>query len=156
MSGIKKRNIAILGSTGFIGKQALSVIEANSDRFQVEVLTAHSDSELLAEQALKFQVNAVVIQDESKYKELKDRLFDQGIKVFCGSDALADIVEMESIDLVLTALVGLSALKPTLRAIQAGKNIALANRETLVVTGDLITKAARQKGVNIYPMNVVS
>lgn len=153
MSESKKRNIAILGSTGSIGKQALSVIEANTDRFQVEVLTAHSDSDLLAEQALKFQANAVVIQDESKYKKLKNRLFDHGIKVFCGSDALADIVEMESVDLVLTALVGFSALRPTMRAIQAGKNIALANKETLVVAGDLITKAARQKGVNIYPVN---
>lgn len=154
MSGNKKRNIAILESTGSIGTQALSIIDANPDRFQVEVLTAHSNADLLAEQALKFQANAVVIQDESKYKELKDRLFDHGIKVFCGSEALVDIVEMESVDLVLNALVGFSGLRPTIRAIQAGKNIALANKETLVVAGDLITKSARQKGVNIYPVGL--
>ncbi len=153
MSESRKRNIAILGSTGSIGKQALKVIEANSGRFQVEVLTALSNSDLLAEQALKFRANAVVIQDESKYKELKDRLFDHGVKVFCGSHALAEIVEMDSVDLVLTALVGFSGLRPTMRAIQAGKNIALANKETLVVAGDLITKEARRKGVNIYPVD---
>src|SRR5690606_35244154 len=113
------------GSTGSIGTQALEVIAANRDRFQVEVLTAHSNAELLAEQALKFKANAVVIQDESKYQNLKDRLFDEGIKVYCGSDALAEVVEMETIDMVLTALVGSSGLKPTMRAIEAGKQIAL-------------------------------
>lgn len=153
MSENQKKNIAILGSTGSIGTQALEVIAANSDRFQVEVLTAHSNAELLAEQALKFKANAVVIQDESKYQSLKDRLFDEGIKVYCGSDALAEVVEMETIDMVLTALVGSSGLKPTMRAIEAGKQIALANKETLVVAGELVTKAAREKGVNIYPVD---
>lgn len=153
MSENQKKNIAILGSTGSIGTQALEVIAANSDRFQVEVLTAHSNAELLAEQALKFKANAVVIQDESKYQNLKDRLFDEGIKVYCGSDALAEVVEMETIDMVLTALVGFSGLKPTMRAIEAGKQIALANKETLVVAGELVTKAAREKGVNIYPVD---
>lgn len=153
MSENQKKNIAILGSTGSIGTQALEVIAANSDRFQVEVLTAHSNAELLAEQALKFKANAVVIQDESKYQNLKDRLFDEGIKVYCGSDALAEVVEMETIDMVLTALVGSSGLKPTMRAIEAGKQIALANKETLVVAGELVTKAAREKGVNIYPVD---
>lgn len=153
MSENQKKHIAILGSTGSIGTQALEVIAANSDRFQVEVLTAHSNADLLAEQALKFNANAVVIQDESKYQALKDRLFDEGIKVYCGTDALAEVVEMETIDLVLTALVGFAGLKPTMRAIEAGKNIALANKETLVVAGELITKAAQEKGVNIYPVD---
>ena len=153
MSDNQKKHIAILGSTGSIGTQALEVIAVNSDRFQVEVLTAHSNADLLAEQALKFKANAVVIQDESKYKALKDRLFDEGIKVYCGSEAIAEVVEMETIDMVLTALVGFAGLTPTMRAIEAGKEIALANKETLVVAGELITKAAREKGVNIYPVD---
>ena len=153
MSNPQKKHIAILGSTGSIGTQALEVISANPDQFQVEVLTAHSNADLLAEQALKFKANAVVIEDESKYEALKDRLFDEGIKVYCGSDALAQVVEMEAIDMVLTALVGFAGLKPTLRAIEAGKDIALANKETLVVAGELVTKAAREKGVNIYPVD---
>ncbi len=148
-----KRNIAILGSTGSIGTQALEVISAHSDKFSIEVLTANTNAELLAEQALKFDANAVVIQDESKVEWLKDELFDQGVKVFCGSDALAEIVEMESIDIVLTALVGFAGLRPTMRAIEAGKHIALANKETLVVAGELVTEAARKKGVNIYPVD---
>lgn len=153
MSDQQKKHIAILGSTGSIGTQALEVISANADKFQVEVLTAHSNADLLAEQALKFNTNAVVIEDESKYEALKDRLFDEGIKVYCGSDALAQVVEMEAIDMVLTALVGFAGLEPTLRAIEAGKHIALANKETLVVAGELVTKAAREKGVNIYPVD---
>jgi 1-deoxy-D-xylulose-5-phosphate reductoisomerase len=148
-----KRNIAILGSTGSIGTQALEVISAHTDKFCVEVLTAHSNAELLAKQALEFNVNAVVIHDESKYAWLKDTLFDEGVKVYCGSDALCDIVEMDSIDIVLTALVGFAGLKPTMRAIEAGKHIALANKETLVVAGELVTEAARKKGVNIYPVD---
>lgn len=148
-----KRNIAILGSTGSIGTQALEVISAHSDKFCVEVLTAHSNAELLAKQALEFGANAVVIHDESKYTWLKDTLFDEGIKVYYGSDALCEIVEMESIDIVLTALVGFAGLKPTMRAIEAGKHIALANKETLVVAGELVTEAARKKGVNIYPVD---
>ncbi len=148
-----KKRIAILGSTGSIGTQALDVIGAHPDRFQVEVLTAGSNAQLLMEQALKFKPNAVVIQDESKYKWLKDQLFDQDIKVFCGDQALAEIVEMDTIDLVLTALVGFSGLKPTMKAIESGKQIALANKETLVVAGELVTKAASEKGVNIYPVD---
>lgn len=153
MSDKQKKHVAILGSTGSIGTQALDVIAANPDSFQVEVLTAHSNADLLAEQALKFKANTVVIHDESKYMGLKDRLFDEGIKVFCGSDALAEVVEMETIDIVLTALVGFAGLRPTMRAIEAGKHIALANKETLVVAGELITKAARNKGVNLYPVD---
>lgn len=153
MSSTTKRNIAILGSTGSIGTQALEVISAHPDKFCVEVLTAHSNAELLAKQALEFNVNAVVIHDESKYIWLKDTLFEEGVKVYCGSDALCDIVEMDSIDIVLTALVGFAGLKPTMRAIEAGKHIALANKETLVVAGELVTEAARKKGVNIYPVD---
>lgn len=148
-----KRHIAILGSTGSIGTQALEVIQANPERFQVEVLSAHSNAELLAEQALKFKPNAVVIQSEKKYTWLKDRLFDEGIKTYCGADALADVVEMETIDIVLTALVGFAGLRPTMKAIEAGKHIALANKETLVVAGEIVTDAARKAGVNIYPVD---
>lgn len=148
-----KRHIAILGSTGSIGTQALDVVRAHPDRFAVEVLTAHSNAELLRVQAMEFKPNAVVIGDERHYRLLKDALFDEGIKVFCGEQALCEVVEMEQIDIVLTALVGFAGLKPTMRAIEAGKHIALANKETLVVAGELVTAAAKEKGVNIYPVD---
>jgi len=147
------KHIAILGSTGSIGTQALEVIEAHPDEFVVEVLTANRNADLLAEQALKFLPNAVVINDKSRYEWLKNLLFDKGIKVYCGAEAIADVVQMEEIDIVLTALVGFSGLQPTLKAIEAGKHIALANKETLVVAGELVTAAARKKGVNIYPVD---
>lgn len=149
----KKRHIAILGSTGSIGTQALEVLNQHPDIFELEVLTAHSNAELLIKQALKYQPNAVVISDESRYREVNDALFDAGIKVYAGEEALTQVVEMESIDMVLTALVGYAGLKPTLAAIRAGKNIALANKETLVVAGDLVTKMAQEKGVNIFPVD---
>lgn len=149
----KSKHIAILGSTGSIGTQALEVIAAHPEEFVVEVLTANRNADLLAEQALKFSPNAVVINDKSRYEWLKDLLFDKGIKVYCGAEAIADVVRMEEIDIVLTALVGFSGLQPTLNAIDAGKHIALANKETLVVAGELVTAAARQKGVNIYPVD---
>lgn len=148
-----KRAIAILGSTGSIGTQALEVIAQHPNDFEVEVLTAQNNAQLLIEQAKKFNPNAVVIGKEESYNELKDALLPLGIKVFAGENALASIVEMDTIDLVLTALVGYSGLKPTMRAIQAGKNIALANKETLVVGGELITRLAKEKGVNIYPID---
>jgi 1-deoxy-D-xylulose-5-phosphate reductoisomerase len=148
-----KRHIAILGSTGSIGTQALQVIDANPDKFVVEVLTAHKNVELLAEQAIRFQPNAVVIVDESAYGDLQEKLEDQPIKVYAGHGALAGIVEMESIDLVLTATVGYAGLLPTINAIKNGKHIALANKETLVVAGEIITQLAREKGVNIYPVD---
>jgi len=148
-----KKHVAILGSTGSIGTQALEVIESHSDEFEVEVLTANKNAELLFAQALKFKPNAVVINDQAGYASLKDRLFDHGIKTYCGSEAIADVVTMGEIDIVLTALVGFSGLKPTLNAIRAGKDIALANKETLVVAGELITKAAGESGVNIYPVD---
>lgn len=148
-----KRHIAILGSTGSIGTQALEVIAANPDSFQLEVLTANGNADLLIAQALQFRPNAVVIGNEQHYTKVKDALFDEGIKVFAGEDALAQIVEMEDIDMVLTALVGYAGLRPTLAAIRAGKHIALANKETLVVAGELVTALAQEKAVNIYPVD---
>ncbi|MFP4089458.1 MAG: 1-deoxy-D-xylulose-5-phosphate reductoisomerase [Cyclobacteriaceae bacterium] len=149
----EKRHLAILGSTGSIGTQALQIVEAHPEKFVVEVLTAHGNVDLLAEQAIRFQPNAVVIVDESKYRQLRQSLEDHPIKVYAGSKALADVVEMESIDLVLTATVGYAGLLPTINAIKAGKHIALANKETLVVAGEIITGLAREKGVNIYPVD---
>lgn len=148
-----KKHIAILGSTGSIGTQALEVIEQHHTYFQVEVLTAQNNAALLIEQAKKFKPNAVVITNESHYLQVKEALIPLDIKVFAGENALASVVQMESIDLVLTALVGYAGLFPTIKAIEAGKNIALANKETLVVAGELITRLAREKGVNIYPVD---
>ncbi|HTH54504.1 MAG TPA: 1-deoxy-D-xylulose-5-phosphate reductoisomerase [Cyclobacteriaceae bacterium] len=152
MSSSKKR-IAILGSTGSIGTQALEVIQSHLDYFEVEVLTAQNNAELLIDQAKKFKPNAVVIVNDDHYQKVKEGLASHDIKVFAGENALASVVQMDSIDLVLTALVGFSGLRPTIKAIEAGKNIALANKETLVVAGDLITTLAAQKGVNIYPVD---
>ena len=149
----KKKQIAILGSTGSIGTQALEVINEHSDLFEVEVLTANNNSALLIEQAKKFKPNTVVITNEDKYKEVDAALFDLGIKVFAGDQSLEEVVEGENIDIVLTALVGYSGLKPTIRAIKAKKNIALANKETLVVAGDLITKLCQEYNVQIYPVD---
>ncbi len=151
MSG--KKNVAILGSTGSIGTQTLDVIQSHPEKFQIEVLTAQNNADLLIEQALKFQPNCVVIANESLYQKVKEALIPHDIKVFAGDQAIADVVTMESIDLVLTALVGYSGLIPTIKAIEAGKQIALANKETLVVAGELITQLARDKGVNIYPVD---
>jgi 1-deoxy-D-xylulose-5-phosphate reductoisomerase len=148
-----KKHIAILGSTGSIGTQALDVIAANTDRFVVEVLTAQNNANLLIEQALQFKPNCVVIGDESKYTQVKDALWSADIKVYAGKEALAQVVESESIDIVLTALVGFAGLEPTIRAIKAGKHIALANKETLVVAGELVTSLAKQYSVNIYPVD---
>ena len=150
---IKKKHIALLGSTGSIGTQALEVVNAHPERFVVEVLTANNNSDLLIQQAKKYRPNVVVITNENKYKEVNDALFDLGIKVYAGQQSLEEVVENENIDIVLTALVGYSGLKPTIRAIKAGKNIALANKETLVVAGDLITKLCKQYGVSIYPVD---
>ncbi|HET9486834.1 MAG TPA: 1-deoxy-D-xylulose-5-phosphate reductoisomerase [Chryseosolibacter sp.] len=148
-----KKHIAILGSTGSIGRQALEVIDQHKDVFEVEVLTAQNNTPLLIEQAKKFKPNAVVIANSLHYEMLKKGLENEDIKVFAGENALASVVQMDTIDLVLTALVGYSGLLPTIRAIEAGKPIALANKETLVVAGELITRLAREKGVNIYPVD---
>ncbi len=147
------KHLAILGSTGSIGTQALDVVAAHPEHFVVEVLTANGNASLLIEQALKFKPNAVVIADEARYSEVSAALADEGIKVFGGQDALAQVVEMDTIDMVLTALVGFAGLRPTLAAINAKKHIALANKETLVVAGELITRLARENGVNIYPVD---
>lgn len=147
------KGIAILGSSGSIGTQALDVIENQAEHFHVEVLTVYKNADLLIEQAKKFKPNAVVIVDESKFKKVKEALWNDDIKVFAGCDSLSQVVEMDGIDLVLTALVGYAGLKPTLAAINAGKSIALANKETLVVAGELITALAAEKGVNIYPVD---
>lgn len=150
---VEKRCLAILGSTGSIGTQALQVVEENPDRFQVEVLTANRNADLLVKQAILFQPNAVVIVDESYYLKVKKALSHLPIKVYAGSKALAEVVEMATVDLVLTATVGYAGLLPTIKAIEAGKNIALANKETLVVAGELITKLAHNKGVSIFPVD---
>ena len=149
----QKKRIALLGSTGSIGTQTLEVVEANPEVLEVAVLTAKSNYKLLIEQALKFKPNCVVIIDEAHYKEVDDALWGEGIKTYAGSKALEEVVQMEEIDVVLTALVGFSGLRPTIKAIEAGKNIALANKETLVVAGEIITKLAQEKGVNIYPVD---
>ena len=147
------KKLAILGSTGSIGTQALDVVSAHPDEFSVEVLTAHSNADLLISQALKYKVNSVVIGDESKYETVKNALWEAGVKVYAGAKALEQIVESTEVEMVLTALVGAAGLRPTINAIEAGKQIALANKETLVVAGDLVTKLARQKGINIYPVD---
>lgn len=147
------KKIAILGSTGSIGTQALAVVREQPEQFQVELLTCGNRVDLLVEQALEFKPNAVVIGDAAQLPKVKDALFPQGIKAYAGPEALEQAVAMEDIEVVLTALVGYAGLRPTLAAIEAGKNIALANKETLVVAGQLVTAAARAKGVNIYPVD---
>ncbi|MFY9309527.1 MAG: 1-deoxy-D-xylulose-5-phosphate reductoisomerase [Bacteroidia bacterium] len=149
----EKKNIAILGSTGSIGTQALDVIRANTDKFSVEVLTGSGNADLLIKQAIEFNPNTVVIADESKYKYVKDALLPHDIKVFAGNASIADVVKMDSIDTVIAAIVGYAGLESTLSAIKAGKQIALANKETLVVAGDLVTKLAKENGVNLYPVD---
>ena len=149
----ENKRVAILGSTGSIGTQTLDVIRQHPDWFTVEVLTAQHNWELLVAQALEFKPNAVVIGNEDHYSKVKEALSGEPIKVFAGQKAIAQVVEMDTIDVVLTALVGYSGLIPTVHAIRAGKQIALANKETLVVAGELITALAKQHGVNIYPVD---
>ncbi|WP_375580384.1 1-deoxy-D-xylulose-5-phosphate reductoisomerase [Marivirga tractuosa] len=148
-----KKSIAILGSTGSIGTQALEVIKSHPDHFQVEVLTAQNNVDLLIQQSIQFRPNAVVIGNDAFYDKVFNVLDPLGIKVYSGEKSLASVVQMETIDVVLTALVGYAGLLPTIKAIEAGKHIALANKETLVVAGELVTSLAKQKGVNIYPVD---
>ncbi|WP_019988386.1 1-deoxy-D-xylulose-5-phosphate reductoisomerase [Rudanella lutea] len=148
-----KRHIAILGSTGSIGTQAIDVVRAHPDQFVVEVLTANANAELLIQQAELVRPNVVVICDESRYEQVFAALDPLDIKVYAGAASVASVVQMDSIDMVLTAMVGYAGLLPTIRAIEAGKHIALANKETLVVAGELITRLAAEKGVNIYPVD---
>jgi len=149
----KKKRIALLGSTGSIGTQTLEVVKTYPDLFEISVLTANRNVDLLIEQALLYRPNVVVIVDEAGYEKANAVLFKEGIKVYTGEEALAAVTEMDEVDIVLTALVGFSGLKPTIRAINAGKNIALANKETLVVAGEIISKLAIEKGVSIYPVD---
>lgn len=149
----KKRHIAILGSTGSIGRQALEVISGHSDRFEAYALVANNSIELLIQQARTFLPEIVVIANENKYDQLKSALSDLPIKVWCGSRAIEDIVQDENIDMILTAMVGFSGLKPTIKAIKAGKAIALANKETLVVAGELITSLAIENRAAILPVD---
>jgi 1-deoxy-D-xylulose-5-phosphate reductoisomerase len=148
-----KKRIAILGSTGSIGTQSLEVIDQNPDKFEVEVITANNNVDLLIRQAKKYKPNVVVIANPEKYQYVSEALNDEPVKVFAGSDSLNQVVQMETVDLVLTAMVGYSGLIPTYHAVKAGKNIALANKETLVVAGEIITKLATEKKVDILPVD---
>ena len=147
------KHIAILGSTGSIGTQTLDVARAHTDKLTVEVLTAGRNSQLLINQAREFKPNAVVIADESKYNEVKSALADLDIKVWTGAKAIEDVVQMNTVDTVVTAMVGYAGLSSTIKAIEAGKNIALANKETLVVAGELITKLVAKHKVRITPVD---
>lgn len=147
------RHIAILGSTGSIGTQALDVIRWHPDEYTAEVLCAGSNADLLIKQALEFKPNAVVIADEKKYSIVRDALANESVKVFAGMQAIVETMEMESIDMVLAAIVGFAGLRPTLRAIESGKPIALANKETMVVAGSIVTNAAAQFHTPILPVD---
>jgi len=147
------KRLAILGSTGSVGTQALEVVAAHPELFVVEVLSAHSNATLLVEQARKFKPNAVVVTDESKYKEVKDALLMLPIKVFTGQQALCDVVQWDTVDTVLGAILGFAGLHSILAAVDAGKRIALANKETLVVAGELVMKRAKEKGTLIIPVD---
>jgi 1-deoxy-D-xylulose-5-phosphate reductoisomerase len=152
-NGLIKKRIALFGSTGSVGKQALEVIDANPSIFSVEVLTAHSNDELLVKQALHFQPNIVVIGDEKKYTHVKAALSGHPIKVFAGEKALEEVAAMDIYDMMLAAIVGFAGLRPTLRAIENGKAIALANKETLVVAGDIVMQKALEKKAPIIPVD---
>ncbi len=150
---MEKRRIAILGSTGSIGTQALDVIRRHRDLFEVELLTANNNSRLLTEQAIEFEANNVVICNEDKYREVADALQPRFIKVFAGMQSVCDLVASDSIDIVLTAMVGFSGLRSTVAALEAGKTIALANKETLVAAGAIVTGLARSRNVPILPVD---
>jgi len=153
MNSLRKKRIALLGSTGSIGCQALDVIDSHPDKFDVEVLTAFNNVELLINQAIKFIPKVVVIGNENKFQFLKEALTHYPIQVMAGLDAIAEIVKLDTIDLVLTAMVGYAGLLPTINAIKWKKDIALANKETLVVGGELITKLATENKVKILPVD---
>ena len=148
-----KRRVAILGSTGSIGVQALEVIRPLHDFFEIEVLTAYYNGDLLIEQAKEFLPNAVVIGDEKQYEKVKNALWNDDVKVFAGSKSLVDIVEMDSIDIVLAAIVGIAGLQPVYHALSCQKPVALANKETLVVAGELMMQKARENNTPIIPVD---
>ena len=150
---MNKRQIALLGSTGSIGTQALDVVRDNTDRFEIYALVARQNVDLLAQQAREFRPEVVVIADEQYYAPLKEALADLPMKVWAGADAIADVVQMAPVDVVLTAMVGYAGLRPTLAALEAGKAVALANKETLVVAGELVTATARRTGAPILPVD---
>lgn len=150
---MEKRRVAILGSTGSIGQQALDVIRQHKDLFEVELLTANNSSELLIKQAIEFDANSVVICNESKYGEVAEALQPHMIKVFAGMDSVCDLVTSDSIDIVLTSMVGFSGLSSTIAAVKAGKTIALANKETLVAAGHIVTDLAVKNNVRIFPVD---
>jgi 1-deoxy-D-xylulose-5-phosphate reductoisomerase len=150
---VSKKRIAIFGSTGSIGTQALEVIRANNDLFEVEILTAQTNDELLITQALEFRPNAVVIGDETKYKKLKDALSSTDIKVFAGEDALVEVADFDTYDMMMAGIVGFAGLKPTLKAVEKGKAVGLANKETLVVAGDIVMQKAVEKRAAIIPVD---
>lgn len=150
---MEKKRIAIFGSTGSIGTQALEVIRANSHLFEVEILTAQTNDELLITQALEFRPNAVVIGDETKYKKLKEALSSTDIKVFSGEEALVEVADFDTYDMMIAAIVGFAGLKPTLKAVEKGKAVGLANKETLVVAGDIVMQKAIEKRVPVIPVD---
>ena len=150
---MNKKKIAILGSTGSIGTQTLDVIAAHPEHFEVETLTANNNIDLLTRQAIRFQPNAVVIGNKELYSRLKEALSDYPIKVFAGYDAIAQVAALPSVDMALVAMVGFSGLTPVVKAIEAGKQIALANKETLVVAGELITNLALKHQVALLPVD---
>lgn len=147
------KRIAIFGSTGSIGTQALDVIRANRDKFSVEILTAHTNHELLIKQALEFDPNIVVIGDDKKYQKVKDALSKKDIKVFAGEQAIEEAAGINCYDLMLAAIVGYAGLKPTLMALEIGKPVALANKETLVVAGDIVMQKALENKVPVIPVD---
>ncbi len=152
-NNFKKRVVAILGSTGSIGTQALDVIDANKNFFELELITANSNADLLIQQAKKYLPATVVIGNKEKYNEVKSALSSLPIKIFAGNDAILQCLQNENIEIVLTAMVGFAGLAPTIAAIKSGKHIALANKETLVVAGEFITRLAKENAVNIYPVD---
>jgi 1-deoxy-D-xylulose-5-phosphate reductoisomerase len=153
MADTQKKRVALFGSTGSIGTQALQVIDANPEIFEVEILTAQNNDALLIEQALKFRPNAVVIGDEKKYEAVKSALSSSDIKVFAGEAALVEAADFDTYDMMLAAIVGFAGLKPTLKAVEKGKAIALANKETLVVAGDIVMQKALENRVPVIPVD---
>ncbi len=152
-AAVQKKRIAIFGSTGSIGTQALDVVRSQKDLFEVEILTAQTNDELLVAQALEFNPNAVVIGDESKYQKVKDALVSHNIKVFTGEAALEEVADFDTYDIMLAAIVGFAGLKPTLKAVGKGKMVALANKETLVVAGDIVMQTALENKAPIIPVD---
>ena len=152
-NAIPKKRIALFGSTGSIGTQALEVIKANPQLFEAEILTAQSNEDLLIKQALEFKPNAVVIGDETKYQKVKEALASTTVKVFSGEAALEEVADFDSYDMMLAGIVGFAGLKPTLKAVKKGKAVALANKETLVVAGDIVMRTAAQNRAPVIPVD---